>query len=186
MYELLYQLKTKFDNFLVLYFLGVTAVGIFSVAVSFGALVLIVSSSISLILLKEMSSIKNFKSTDLKTILKKYIFLMSFITLLSIVFVYIIVHLFGENRFEKSFYVYCIYSINLLLFSIVTFYQSYFSSMKRTKIQLYSILISFFPYTFLFFINIENIFELILIIIFSNVLQCIYLYKYTSKIKNIE
>ncbi len=185
LYELIYQLKSKFDNFLILYFLGVSIVGVYSVAVNFGALVLIVSMSISLILLKEMSSVKNLKLNEVNSILIKYIQLITIITLLSIVLVYIAVHIYGQDKFEESIYIYMVYSINLLLFSIITFFQSYFGSINRTNIQLHSLLISLLPYISLFFIKIESIFELLVIVIVSNVLQCVYFY-YQKGYMNVE
>ena len=175
-YEIIYQLKTKFDNFLVLYFFGITSVGLFSVAVSFGALVLIVSSSISLILLKELSAVKDkITQTNFMSLFKKYLIVIFAITILSIIFVYIIVHLYGDGKFIDSFYIYIVYSISLILFSIVTFFKSYFSSIKKTNIQLYSSLISTTPYLSLFILDVKNINVLLSIIITSNLLQCIYL-----------
>lgn len=172
LYELIFQLKTKFDNFLILYFLGVTVVGLYSVAVSFGAIVQIVSSSIVLILLKEMS--KNFDSGILNKLLIKYSVLNFLILFITFSLVFFIVKLFGENKFEESISIFIIYSISLYLFVVVVFFQAYFNSQGKTNIQLYAIFFSLIVYLSLLFIDINNIYDLIYIMIFSNLIQLLY------------
>lgn len=172
LYELIFQLKTKFDNILILYFLGVSAVGLYSVAVSFGALILIVSNSIVLVLLKEMS-----KKMDLlifKKIFVKYSLLNILLIFLTYLCIHIVISFFGNGTFNESLKIFNIYSIALLSMSLSILFQAYFNSKAKTSIQLKSILLGIFPYIFIFFINIDTIYDMLIIIICSNLISLIY------------
>jgi O-antigen/teichoic acid export membrane protein len=174
LFELIFQVKTKFDNFIILYFLGVSAVGIFSVAASFGALILIVSNSIVLILLKEMS--KNINFMLINSLYKKYIILISGLIVLTIIGLYIIIKLVSPEKFDDSIIVFLVYSISLFFMSLNVFFQAFFNSIGKVNTQILSIIFSLLPYLVIPFINIQDIFEILLIINLSNFMQCCYYY----------
>jgi O-antigen/teichoic acid export membrane protein len=173
LYELCFQLKNKGENILIFSLFGTSALGVISVAKSFCAINVILSSSIGLILFKSTSS----QDVSLKQFIKiNFLFfpILFFVYFGTGFMIFLLNKFYFPESYSQALYYFIFIGLAGVFGAYSEFLQYYLLGKGVSQVQLYSILISLVPFLLIFIYRNLSIVQFFVIVIISNLVRMAY------------
>lgn len=173
-YEMIFNLRLRIENVIVLLLLQESLLGVFSVAKNLSALVIIIISSVCLIIFREISSGSISQTNLLVKTFIRYSFFLLILVLLSFLTVDFLSN-FLPATYSNVRVQFPIVIIGVFFLGLSSFLQIYFQGVGDTKIPILSLLISFLPYIFFVLFTPSSEYTVLIIFQLSYILQFVFL-----------